>query len=65
MYVLSLADFFRTASTIGERDGTQVEMILFAGGVYFVISLRRLSLLVSWLKKRDCVMITLKNVSKW
>jgi hypothetical protein len=33
---LSLADFFRTASTIGERDGTQVEMILFAGGVYFV-----------------------------
>ncbi len=39
MYVLSLADFFRTASTIGERDGTQVEMILFAGFVYFVISL--------------------------
>ncbi|GAA58061.1 glutamate/aspartate transport ATP-binding protein gltL [Clonorchis sinensis] len=39
VYVLSLADFFRTASTIGERDGTQVEMILFAGFVYFVISL--------------------------
>lgn len=37
VYVLSLADFFRTASTIGERDGTQVEMILFAGFVYFVI----------------------------
>ena len=51
MYVLSLADFFRTASTIGERDGTCVEMILFAGGVYFVISLSA-SLLVSWLKKR-------------
>ncbi len=51
MYVLSLADFFRTASTIGERDGTRVEMILFAGGVYFVISLSA-SLLVSWLKKR-------------
>ena len=51
VYVLSLADFFRTASTIGERDGTQVEMILFAGGVYFVISLSA-SLLVSWLKKR-------------
>nr|CAD7397640.1 unnamed protein product [Timema poppensis] len=33
VYVLSLADFFRTASTIGERDGTQVEMILFAGAV--------------------------------
>ncbi len=39
-------------------------MILFAGGVYFVISLSA-SLLVSWLKKRTSVMITLKNVSKW
>ncbi|MCZ5659475.1 glutamate/aspartate ABC transporter permease GltK [Escherichia coli] len=39
VYVLSLTDFFRTASTIGERDGTQVEMILFAGFVYFVIIL--------------------------
>ncbi|MEG7406201.1 glutamate/aspartate ABC transporter permease GltK [Serratia marcescens] len=51
VYVLSLADFFRTASTIGERDGTQVEMILFAGFVYFVISLAA-SALVSYLKKR-------------
>ncbi len=31
VYVLSLADFFRTASTIGERDGTQVEMIPACG----------------------------------
>ena len=51
VYVLSLADFFRTASTIGERDGTQVEMILFAGAVYFVISLSA-SLLVSYLNRR-------------
>jgi glutamate/aspartate transport system permease protein len=51
VYVLSLADFFRTASTIGERDGTQVEMILFAGFVYFIISLAA-SALVSYLKKR-------------
>ncbi|MGB7801070.1 glutamate/aspartate ABC transporter permease GltK [Buttiauxella sp.] len=51
VYVLSLADFFRTATTIGERDGTQVEMILFAGLVYFVISLSA-SLLVTYLKKR-------------
>ncbi|MCC3702298.1 glutamate/aspartate ABC transporter permease GltK [Rouxiella badensis] len=51
VYVLSLADFFRTATNIGERDGTQVEMILFAGFVYFVISLSA-SLLVSFLKKR-------------
>lgn len=52
VYVLSLADFFRTAAIIvGERDGTQVEMVLFAGAVYFVISLSA-SLLVSYLKKR-------------
>lgn len=51
VYVLNLADFFRTASTIGDRDGTQVEMILFAGVVYFIISLS-VSLLVSYLKKR-------------
>ncbi|NKI73604.1 glutamate/aspartate ABC transporter permease GltK [Dickeya sp. CFBP 2040] len=51
VYVLSLADFFRTASTIGERDGTQVEMILFAGFVYFAISLSA-SMLVNYLKRR-------------
>lgn len=51
VYVLSLADFFRTASTIGERDGTQVEMVLFAGLVYFVISIIA-SMLVSYLKRR-------------
>ena len=51
VYVLSLADFFRTASTIGERDGTQVEMVLFAGLVYFAISISA-SMLVSYLKKR-------------
>ena len=36
MYVLSLADFFRTASTIGERDGTQVEMILVSPVFCFI-----------------------------
>ncbi|OSM96370.1 glutamate/aspartate ABC transporter permease GltK [Lonsdalea populi] len=51
VYVLSLADFFRTASIIGERDGTQVEMILFAGFVYFIISICA-SMLVNYLKKR-------------
>ncbi|EHD22511.1 MULTISPECIES: glutamate/aspartate ABC transporter permease GltK [Brenneria] len=51
VYVLSLADFFRTASSIGERDGTQVEMILFAGFIYFIISISA-SMLVSYLKKR-------------
>jgi glutamate/aspartate transport system permease protein len=51
VYVLSLADFFRTATTIGERDGTQVEMVLFAGLVYFVISITA-SMIVNYLKKR-------------
>ena len=37
VYVISLADFFRTATNIGDRDGTMVEMVLFAGAVYFVI----------------------------
>ncbi|MFD1801696.1 glutamate/aspartate ABC transporter permease GltK [Mixta tenebrionis] len=54
VYVLSLADFFRTASTIGERDGTQVEMILFAGLVYFIISISA-STLVSYLKRKRTV----------
>ncbi|XBS71839.1 glutamate/aspartate ABC transporter permease GltK [Acerihabitans sp. KWT182] len=51
VYVLSLADFFRTATSVGERDGTEVEMVLFAGAVYFVISLSA-SALVNYLKKR-------------
>mgnify|MGYP001022742899 CR=1 FL=1 len=54
VYVLSLADFFRTATAIGERDGTQVEMILFAGLVYFVISISA-SMLVSYLKRKRTV----------
>jgi glutamate/aspartate transport system permease protein len=37
VYVISLADFFRTATNIGDRDGTMVEMILFAGACYFVL----------------------------
>jgi glutamate/aspartate transport system permease protein len=37
VYVISLADFFRTATNIGDRDGTSVEMVLFAGACYFVI----------------------------
>jgi glutamate/aspartate transport system permease protein len=38
VYVSALADFFGVASKIGERDGRMVEMLLFAGGVYFVLS---------------------------
>ncbi|WP_413482000.1 glutamate/aspartate ABC transporter permease GltK [Morganella psychrotolerans] len=51
VYVLSLTDFFRTASNIGKRDGTELEMVLFAGAVYFIISFAA-SMLVNYLKKR-------------
>jgi glutamate/aspartate transport system permease protein len=37
VYVISLADFFRTATNIGDRDGTSIEMILVAGACYFVV----------------------------
>ncbi|HTI19238.1 MAG TPA: glutamate/aspartate ABC transporter permease GltK [Trinickia sp.] len=37
VYVISLADFFRTATNVGDRDGTMVEMVLFAGACYFVV----------------------------
>lgn len=37
VYVIALGDFFRRATTIGERDGTIVQMLLFAGVVYWVI----------------------------
>lgn len=37
VYVSALAEFFGQAYGIGERDGRIVELLLFAGGVYFVI----------------------------
>jgi glutamate/aspartate transport system permease protein len=37
VYVSALTDFFGQAYGIGERDGRVVEMLLFAGAVYFVI----------------------------
>jgi glutamate/aspartate transport system permease protein len=39
VYVIGLDDFFRTANNIADRDGSTVEMILFAGLVYLLISL--------------------------
>lgn len=39
VYVIGLADFFRTAKNIADRDSTTVEMILFAGVVYLIMSL--------------------------
>jgi glutamate/aspartate transport system permease protein len=37
VYVLALADFFGAAYKVGDRDGRLVEMLLFAGAVYFLI----------------------------
>jgi len=37
VYVMGLADFFGVAYNTGNRDGTLVELILFAGVVYLVI----------------------------
>jgi glutamate/aspartate transport system permease protein len=37
VYVSAVPDFFGVANIVGTRDGRPVEMILFAGAVYFVI----------------------------
>jgi glutamate/aspartate transport system permease protein len=38
VYVSALADFFGAAQKVGDRDGRLVEMLLFAGAVYFIVS---------------------------
>lgn len=37
VYVIGLSDFFGTAYKVGNRDGRLVELLLFAGLIYFVI----------------------------
>lgn len=39
VYVIGLADFFGAAHKVGDRDGRLVELLLFAGAVYFLICL--------------------------
>jgi len=51
VYVSALAEFFGEAYGIGERDGTIVELLLFAGAVYFVICFSA-SLLVRHFQKK-------------
>jgi glutamate/aspartate transport system permease protein len=51
VYVIGLGDFFTIASDIGARDGTTVELILFAGACYFCIC-TTLSALVRRLQRR-------------
>jgi glutamate/aspartate transport system permease protein len=51
VYVIGLADFFGSAYKVGDRDGRLVEMLLFAGAVYFILCFGA-SLLVRQLQKR-------------
>ncbi len=51
VYVIGLAEFFGVAYNTGNRDGTLVEMLLFAGAVYFVVSFSA-SMLVRTLQAR-------------
>jgi len=37
VYVIGLSDFFGTAYKVGDRDGRLVELLLFAGAMYFVV----------------------------
>ncbi len=50
VYVSALADFFGTAYKVGDRDGRLVELLLFAGAIYFVLCFA-LSRLVQTLQK--------------
>jgi glutamate/aspartate transport system permease protein len=50
VYVIGLSDFFGTAQKIGDRDGRIVELLLFAGAIYFVLCFS-LSLLVKHFNK--------------
>jgi len=54
VYVSALLDFFGQAYGIGERDGRIVELLLFAGLVYFVICFSA-SLLVKRYQKKVAV----------
>ncbi len=51
VYVSSLADFFGAAYKVGDRDGRLVELLLFAGAVYFLICFSA-SLLVKRFQKK-------------
>ncbi len=50
VYVSALADFFGAAYKVGDRDGRLVELLLFAGCVYFVLCYSA-SMLVKRLQK--------------
>lgn len=52
VYIIGLTDFFRTASNIGKTTGFEIEMVLFAGLVYFLIC-SCISMLVHYFKTRS------------
>jgi glutamate/aspartate transport system permease protein len=52
VYVSALADFFGTAYKVGDRDGRLVELLLFAGAVYFIICFSASLLVKHFQKKR-------------
>jgi len=54
VYVSALADFFGAAYKVGDRDGRLVEMLLFAGAVYFVLCFG-LSRLVQSLQRKTAL----------
>ncbi len=51
VYVSSLADFFGVSYQVGSRDGRLVELLLFAGAVYFIFSFTA-SLLVKHFQRK-------------
>jgi glutamate/aspartate transport system permease protein len=51
VYVIGLSDFFGMAQKIGDRDGCIVELLLFAGAIYFIFCFS-LSQLVKHFGKR-------------
>jgi glutamate/aspartate transport system permease protein len=51
VYVIGLADFFGASYKVGDRDGRLIELLLFAGLIYFVICYA-ISLLVKRLQHR-------------
>ncbi len=48
VYVSAVPDFFGVANIVGTRDGRPVEMILFAGAVYFAVCFVLSTLVKRW-----------------
>lgn len=51
VYVSALADFFGAAYKVGDRDGRLVELLLFAGAVYFLVCFAASQLVRRYQKK--------------